>query len=260
MDDKAVYRQKRPDGDGGCRRRRPLLRRPLLRCSCLVRMTLIMRGLLLLLTASIGLLAQSVSDSGSWFTSLAPSDDGQVLYFASPLVLRDSISTVGERIFPYTSSGIELLATLAPPNVSDLTSVGVECSVDSVTVAWWDSALQATSAGSSGAVLAGAVASKGVTQAFNRSIALSRNGRYAVLFNGIDASGAILPPTLIDRVSGAQYSVPSAPYPYSTDVAGARQIIASTGELLLKRLLSSGDVQLSLWSPIGRRDFRCPRS
>jgi uncharacterized protein (TIGR03437 family) len=104
------------------------------------------------------------------------------------------------------------------------------------------------------------VTSKGVAQAFNRSIALSRNGRYAVLFNGIDASGAILPPTLIDRVSGAQYSVPSSPYPYSTDVAGNQQIITSTGELLLKQLLSTGDVQLSLWSPTGEHDFDFPPS
>jgi hypothetical protein len=59
------------------------------------------------------------------------------------------------------------------------------------------------------------VTSKGVTQAFNRSIAVNRSGRYAVLFNGVATSGAILPPTLIDRVTGAEYSVPSAPYPYS---------------------------------------------
>jgi uncharacterized protein (TIGR03437 family) len=104
------------------------------------------------------------------------------------------------------------------------------------------------------------VTSKGVTQAFNRSIAVSRNGRYAVLFNGIDASGAILPPTLIDLVSGAEHSVPSAHYPYSSDVTGARQIITSTGELLLKRLLSNGDVQLSLWSPTGEHDFDFPPS
>jgi hypothetical protein len=56
------------------------------------------------------------------------------------------------------------------------------------------------------------VTSKGVTQAFNGSIAVSRNGRYAALFNGTATSGAILPPTLIDRVTGGEYSVPSAPY------------------------------------------------
>jgi hypothetical protein len=99
-------------------------------------MTLIMRGLLLFLTATIGLLAQSVSDRGSWFTSLAPSDDGQVLNFASPLVLRGSIPAAGERVLRYTSSGIQLLATLAPPYSPDAASVGVDCSGDSVTVAW----------------------------------------------------------------------------------------------------------------------------
>jgi uncharacterized protein (TIGR03437 family) len=214
--------------------------------------------LALLLLASVSLPAQQARERDSWFTGLAPSDDGQVLYFGSPLVLRGSIPTLGQRVYRYTSAGIELVATLPPPQAGGQYS-GVESSGDSFTVAWWDLAPQATGPGSFGSVYAGALTAGGVTQTLQRAVALSGNGRYAALFYGSDPSGADMPPTLVDRVTGAQYSAPSLPYPHSFDIAGARQTVTSNGQLLLKQLTSGGDIQLSLWSPAGKSDFPTSR-
>ena len=48
-----------------------------------------------------------------WYTSLSATDDGETLYFASPLILRGSEATVGMHVYRYTSAGIDQVAKVS---------------------------------------------------------------------------------------------------------------------------------------------------
>jgi uncharacterized protein (TIGR03437 family) len=203
-------------------------------------MGLAMFRLFLFVFAVVTLTAQPV-----WYTSLSATDDGETLYFASPLVLRGSEATVGMRVYRYTSAGIDQVAKVSTYPLQPQ-EVGIDISGEAIVVAWWDWTLQVLNPSQPGAYtgVADAVLSAGgAHQGFNRYVAVSRNGRYALLYGGAPDG----PPTLIDRVTGAQYLAPAG------TVAAGRHSLASTGQVMLAPAWGNPAHELYLWSPTETR-------
>ncbi|HEY7339205.1 MAG TPA: hypothetical protein VH639_30230 [Bryobacteraceae bacterium] len=204
--------------------------------------------------APIALILFVAAPGWAQFTQLAATDDGQDLYFSSPLRIQPATPVAPEsRVFHAGLSGIELAAergALAPNNGASGTGDGIgqaQISGDGSLIG-----VTAHSICPGGGPCANPVQTEGLLGGSKTAdlgpgaLQLSRNGRWAVLRQTVFpippqpvTSGPTITATLIDLQTNQTTAIPPPVADYG--------MLASNGALLVNQANPSGGVALGTW-------------